>query len=174
MNDLRFPIGEFDRTQEITSEKVDRWIEEIADAPSRLRAAVSGLTDAQLDTPYRPEGWTLRQVVHHLADSHMNSYIRIKLALTEDNPTIRTYYEDRWAELPEARTAPVELSLKLLDAIHERWTLVLRNLTPEQRARAFVHPDSGATPLDMNIGIYAWHGNHHIAHITSARGREGW
>ncbi|MFC5450789.1 YfiT family bacillithiol transferase [Paenibacillus aestuarii] len=175
MEDLRYPIGEFEHEGDISAEQLQLWMADIESTPNRLRDAVSGLSDEQLDTPYRPGGWTVRQVVHHVADSHINSYMRFKLALTEEEPTIRPYYEERWAELSDGRTAPVELSLTLLDALHSRWMLLLRALHQEQLARAFVHPASGATiRLDRNVGIYAWHGNHHIAHITRLRDRMGW
>ena len=149
-------------------------IDQIAQAPSKLREAVAGLTDAQLDTPYRPGGWTVRQVVHHLPDSHMTSYARFRLALTEDQPAIKGYYEDRWAELPDARTAPVELSLTLLEAVHKRWVLLLQSLTPEQMERTFRHSEMGLVPLHKNIALYAWHGRHHVAQITSLRQRMKW
>lgn len=175
MDELRYPIGLFAHEGEITREQLQKWMADIASTPSRLREAVAGLTDEQLDTPYRPGGWTLRQVVHHVADSHMNSYTRFKLALTEEEPTIRPYYEERWAELGDGKSAPVELSLALLDALHSRWMIVLHTMQHEQFARAFVHPESGQTiRLDWNVGNYAWHGNHHIAHITSLRDRKGW
>jgi len=175
MDDLRYPIGEFEHEGDITAEQLQLWMADIASTPSRLRDAVAGLTDEQLDTPYRPGGWTVRQVVHHVADSHINSYMRFKLALTEEEPTIRPYYEERWAELSDGRTAPVELSLTLLDALHSRWMLLLGSLHQEQLTRAFVHPASEAViRLDRNVGIYAWHGNHHIAHITRLRDRMGW
>lgn len=175
MDELRYPIGLFTYEGEISREQLQAWMADIESTPSRLREAVAGLSDEQLDTPYRPEGWTLRQVVHHVADSHMNSYTRFKLALTEEEPTIRPYYEDRWAELSDGKSAPIELSLTLLDALHSRWMIVLHAMQHEQFARAFVHPESGKTiRLDWNVGNYAWHGNHHIAHITSLRARRGW
>lgn len=175
MDTLRFPIGLFEHEGEISESQLLQWMTDIKLTPSRLREAVAGLSDEQLDTPYRPGGWTLRQVVHHVADSHMNSYTRFKLALTEEEPTIRPYYEDRWAELSDGKSAPVELSLALLDALHSRWMILLRDMQQEQFARAFVHPESGNTiRLDWNVGNYAWHGNHHIAHITSLRDRKGW
>ncbi len=175
MDELRYPIGLFAHEGEISREQLQEWMADIESTPSRLREAVAGLSDEQLDTPYRPGGWTLRQVVHHVADSHMNSYTRFKLALTEEEPTIRPYYEDRWAELSDGNSAPVELSLTLLDALHSRWMIVLHAMQHEQFARAFVHPESGKMiRLDWNVGNYAWHGNHHIAHITSLRARRGW
>ncbi|WP_338556292.1 YfiT family bacillithiol transferase [Paenibacillus sp. KS-LC4] len=175
MDDLRFPIGLFEQEGEISQQQLDRWFADIESAPARLRAAVIDLSEEQLDTVYRPDGWTVRQVVHHLADSHMNAYTRYKLALTEEMPTIRPYYEERWAELSDGRTGPIELSLALLDALHGRWLLLLRSLSREQLERAFIHPESGNTiRLDWNAGNYAWHGNHHIAHITRLRERMGW
>lgn len=174
MHDLSYPIGKFQYDQPLTDQGRQECIDQIADAPSKLREAVAGLTDAQLDTPYRPGGWTVRQVVHHLPDSHMTSYARFRLALTEDQPPIKGYYEDRWAELPDARTAPVELSLTLLEALHNRWVLLLRSLTPEQLARTFQHSEMGLVSLHKNIALYAWHGRHHVAQITSLRERMKW
>jgi hypothetical protein len=175
MDELRFPIGLFTRDGDITQEELQQWVGDIELMPVRLREAVAGLTDEQLDTPYRPGGWTIRQVVHHLADSHMNSYTRFKLALTEEEPTIKPYYEDRFAELTDGRTAPIDLSLTLLDALHSRWTILLKSLQREQLSRSFIHPESGGSiRLDWNIGNYAWHGNHHIAHITQLSHRMGW
>jgi hypothetical protein len=174
MDDPSFPVGRFVAPEAITPADRERFLIEIEEAPARLRAAVSGLTEAQLDTPYRDGGWTVRQVVHHLPDSHLNSYTRFRLALTEDEPTIRPYQEDRWAELPDARTAPVEISLALLESLHRRWVLLLRSLTPEQWALRFRHPDLGTVPLERNLALYAWHGRHHVAHITSLRERRGW
>lgn len=174
MTDLRFPIGRFKMDEDVTEGQRQRLIDEIAEAPARLRAAVSGLSPEQLDTPYREGGWTVRQVVHHLSDSHLNSYIRFRLALTEEQPTIKTYHEDKWAELLDARTAPVELSLALLESLHERWGLLLNSLTAADWARTFRHPDLGVVPLDKNVGLYAWHGKHHVAHINSLRERMGW
>lgn len=175
MEDLRFPIGRCRVPESITDDDVGTWIDEIETLPARLRSAVSSLTPAQLDTRYRPEGWTVRQVIHHLVDSHANSVTRFKLALTEEHPSIRPYFEDRWAELPDSRRLDVEVSLRLLEALHERWVVLLRALDGEQRARTFHHPESGETVrLDENIGIYAWHGNHHLAHIERLIAREGW
>jgi uncharacterized damage-inducible protein DinB len=139
-----------------------------------MRTAVQGLSDEQLNTPYRPEGWTVRQVVHHVPESHLNSYIRFKLAITEDEPTIKPYFEDRWAKLDDANTAPVELSLNLLDALHERWVWFLRSLKEGDFQRTFRHPEMGTVSLDKNIALYAWHGRHHVAHVTSLRERMGW
>jgi uncharacterized damage-inducible protein DinB len=150
------------------------WLADIAETPARLRAAVAGLTEAQLDTPYRPDGWTVRQVVHHLADSHLNSYVRFRLALTEDEPTIKPYDQERWAKLSDARTAPAELSLTLLDTLHQRWVMLLRSLKPQDFSRALKHPELGRVTLEKYLALYAWHGKHHVAHITGLRQRSGW
>lgn len=174
MTDPRFPAGRFTPPATITPQDRERFLWEIEEAPARLREAVSGLGDEQLDTPYRDGGWTVRQVVHHVPDSHLNSYVRFRLALTEEEPTIRPYFEDRWAELTDARTAPVEVSLGLLESIHRRWALLLRSLTDEQWALRFRHPELGVVPLDRNLALYAWHGRHHVAHVTSLRERKGW
>ncbi|MES2765949.1 MAG: bacillithiol transferase BstA [Bacteroidota bacterium] len=171
---LRFPIGKFDKSGEITDNVLKTWISEIEELPEQLREATANLTDEQLDTPYRPGGWTVRQVVHHIADSHMNSFIRFKLALTEDMPTIKPYEEALWAELPDGKDMPVDMSLQLLKALHERWIVLLKNLSDEQLNKKFIHPDSGEVLLKTNIGIYAWHGKHHLAHITSLKERMNW
>jgi len=173
-DDLRYPIGKFEMVSPITPERLRQWIDEIASAPGQLRAAVAGLSDAQLDTPYRPGGWTVRQVVHHLPDSHMNSYCRFRLALTEDAPTIKPYNEARWAELPDATTAPVDLSLALLESLHQRWVVLLKALTEAEWDRRFLHPELGERTLRVSAGVYAWHGRHHVAQITSLRSRSGW
>ena len=170
----RFPIGKFSYQGPPTPEQKRQFLDEIEQAPVRLRAAVAGLSDPQLDTPYRDGGWTVRQVVHHVPDSHMNSYIRFKLALTEDSPTIRTYMEDRWAELPEAKSAPIEVSLSLLENLHGRWMLFLRSLKPEDWKKTFRHPELGPMDLEKSLALYAWHGKHHVAHVTSLRERMGW
>ena len=172
--DLRYPIGKFDSSALITPEMRRAFIAQIAEAPAKLREAVSGLNDEQLATPYRPDGWSVRQVVHHVPDSHMNSYMRFKLAMTEDQPLIRTYHEERWAELEDARKAPLEISLNLLDWLHQRWVLFLRSLTDEDFKRSFQHPEWGLVNLDQAAAIYAWHGRHHVAHITALRERNGW
>lgn len=172
--DLRYPIGKFMFEGTLSNEERQACIDEIAATPERMRAAVAGLSEEQLDTPYRPEGWTVRQVVHHVPESHLNSYTRFKLAITEEEPTIKPYYEDRWAELDDARTAPIELSLNLLDALHERWVWFLRSLKDAEFQRTFRHPELGIVSLDKNIALYAWHGRHHVAHITSLRERNGW
>lgn len=171
--DLRFPVGEFKPGESYNDDERRRFIAEIEETPARMREAVSGLTGEQLDTPYRPEGWTVRQVAHHLPDSHFNGLIRMKLALTEDEPLVKTYMEDRWAELADYKAEP-EVSLSLLDAVHTRWVTVLRSLTPEDFARKFRHPEWGTLKLEQQLALYAWHGRHHVAHITSLRQRMGW
>nr|WP_040712099.1 bacillithiol transferase BstA [Paenibacillus curdlanolyticus] len=172
---LRFPIGRFSAPDTITSEQLKQWIAEIGKLPEQLRNAVRELEDSQLDTPYREGGWTLRQVVHHIADSHMNSYTRFKLAVTEDRPTIKPYAEELWAELSDGARAPIGLSLRLVEALHERWHYFLERLEPEQFDRAFVHPEHGrAMTLLEATAMYAWHGQHHVAHITSLKRRKGW
>ncbi len=172
--DLRYPIGRFEPPAEIASEDRGRYTREIERLPAQMRAAVSGLDDGQLDTPYRPEGWTVRQVAHHVPDSHMNSYVRFRLALTEDEPTIRPYFEDRWATLPDASRAPVAVSLDLLDALHRRWVLLLEGIEPDQWPRTFRHPERGLMTIEGNLALYAWHGRHHVAQITALRERMGW
>jgi len=174
MTDLRYPIGKFNYDGPLTEEKRQRLIGDIAQAPANLRSAVKGLSEAQLDTPYRPGGWTVRQVVHHVPDSHMNSYVRFKLALTEDEPTIKPYAEGRWAELADTKATPVEVSLTLLDSLHDRWVRLLRSLSPEDWKSAFHHPERGPMTLEHALAMYAWHGRHHVAHITSLRERSGW
>ncbi len=166
---LRYPIGQFIKPDQITKDIISIWIHDIASFPERLRIEVDGLSDEQLDTPYRPEGWTIRQVIHHCADSHMNSFIRFKLALTEDHPTIKPYFEDRWADLPDSKQITVDASLKILEGLHERWVVLLNSLTEIDLSRTFYHPENRqAIRLDENIGIYAWHCNHHLAHIMEA------
>ncbi len=174
MNDLRYPIGKFQYDGQNTSKQRASFIDQIAEAPARLRDAIHGLSPEQLETPYRPGGWTVRQVVHHLPDSHLNSYTRFKLALTEDEPVIRSYFEDRWAELSDRRSASVDISLELLGALHKRWLLLLRSLTEAGFSRTFRHPDLGLVTLDKNVALYGWHGRHHVAQITSLRERMGW
>jgi len=171
--DLRFPTGKFSRPTELDAQGRANAIEIIAGTPARLRDAVSGLTAEQIETPYRPDGWTVRQVVHHVADSHLNAFIRFKLALTEDVPTIKPYDEARWAELPDT-AVPIATSLTLLDSVHERWIALLRAMTPSDFERELVHPESGRQRLDQVLALYGWHGPHHIGHITSLRQRMGW
>ncbi len=175
MEDLRYPIGKFAYAGSLTAGERTTCIARIAAAPAKLRAAVDGLSDVQLDTPYRPGGWTVRQVVHHVPDSHLNAYTRVRLTLTEQVPTIRPYEEARWAELPDARGAPVAVSLGLLEALHVRWVLLLRQLGGDDWAKTFIHPEHRREwTLDELLAMYAWHGDHHVAHITSLRGRMKW
>src|SRR5689334_911205 len=172
--DLQYPVGRFVWPETVSPQDRRRYIDEIEQAPRNLRAAVAGLSEQQLDTPYRPGGWTVRQVVHHVADSHMNSYVRFRLALTEQEPTIKPYDQSLWAELADARTAPVEPSVALLESLHRRWVLLLRSLSPADFGRQFHHLELGVLSLDKNLALYAWHGRHHVAHITSLRERMGW
>ena len=171
--DLRYPIGQYSPADPVTRDHVDAWIDDVAALPAHLRRTVAPLSDGQLDTPYRPDGWTVRQVVHHLPDSHMNSLIRFKWALTEDRPVIKAYDEKGWAALPDCRQ-PIWHSLDLLDALHRRWVDLLRGLSWPQLQREFVHPESGAATLAVTVGGYAWHGRHHLAHIERLIEREGW
>jgi uncharacterized damage-inducible protein DinB len=171
---LRFPIGRFSPRDDFTADDRAALWNEIAAAPTDLRAAVDGLEEAQLDTAYRPGGWTIRQVVHHVPDSHLNSYMRFKLTVTEDVPTIRTYDEAAWGELEDARHAPIDVSLDLLDALHARWVPWLRSLSDDDYRRRLDHPEWGEMNLDVLLQLYAWHGAHHVAHITSLRERMVW
>jgi hypothetical protein len=174
MTDPRFPIGKFHYDGPPNEEQKNAFLDAIVQTPANLRAAVKGLSDAQLDTPYRDGGWTVRQVVHHVPDSHMNSYVRFKLALTEDDPTIKPYAEDRWAELADSKSTPVEVSLTLLETLHDRWIRLMRSLTPNDWKKTFSHPALGPMTLEKNLALYAWHGQHHVAHIHELRKREGW
>ena len=175
MTDLRYPIGEFTWDGVMTDARRAACVARIAAAPGLLRAAVAGLNDRQLDTPYRPAGWSVRQVVHHVPDSHLNAYTRMRLALTEDTPTIKPYDEARWAELCDARSAPIGVSLALLDALHVRWVSLLRELGPTECARGVRHPEHGRVmSVDELLALYAWHGEHHTAHVTALRTRMGW
>jgi uncharacterized damage-inducible protein DinB len=171
--DLRYPIGQFDKNIEITPEKRAEFIQTIAELPDKIKEAVEGLTDEQLDTRYRPEGWTVRQTVHHVADSHIKSICRFKLAMTEENPLIRAYFEDLWAELADSRL-PIDISLNILEGIHARWTVLLKSLTDEDFKRPLRHPESGEWTVEQFLALYAWHSLHHTAHITSLRKRSGW
>jgi hypothetical protein len=171
--DLRYPIGKLNRVSTLSPEERRIAIEHIAQAPGLLNAAVAGLTAAQLDTPYRDGGWTVRQLVHHVADSHMNAYVRFKLALTESEPTIKPYEEALWAELPDSKL-PIEISIALITALHQRWVPLLRGMKPEDFARTLRHPELGLVTLDGSLGIYSWHGRHHTAHVTALRARKGW
>ena len=172
--DLRYPGGRFARRADPTPAEIEGWIGDIAALPGRLREAVAGLDDEQLDSPYREGGWTMRQVVHHLPDSHANAYVRLHLALTEEAPTIRAYDEAAWAELPFARTGPIEPSLVFLDGLHARWAATLRTLDPSGLERVWIHPDSGRWTVGGLLQLYAWHCRHHVGHITSLRERMGW
>jgi DinB superfamily len=165
---LRYPIGRFTIPESISASDRARYIEEIAAAPAAMRAAVEKLSKAQIDKPYRPGGWTVRQVVHHVPDSHMNAYCRMKLALTEDEPRITAYMEDRWAELADSRDVAVETSLALYESLQERWVSLMRSMTDAQWHRVYMHPEMGRYPLDRQAALYAWHGKHHVAHITGA------
>ncbi len=171
--DLRYPIGKRVPPTSFTDASRAAALKVIADTPANLRRAVTGLTDAQLDTPYRPGGWTVRQLVHHVADSHMNAYVRTRLALTEDNPPVKPYDEAKWAELPDAKTMPIEGSLAIIEALHARWVHLLKTLSVEQMNRTMFHPEHGALTLDALLAIYAWHGPHHTAHVTEFRRRSG-
>ena len=173
MTDLQYPVGRFTKVTELAPEKRAECVEQIAQAPLLLRRAVAGLADRQLDTAYRPGGWTVRQVVHHVPESHMNAYVRFKLALTEDVPTIKPYDQALWAKTPETG-APIEMSLALLDALHQRWALLLRSVRPADFARRLNHPENGPMTLDDVVAMYSWHGRHHTAHITGLRERMGW
>lgn len=173
MSDPRYPIGKFEIPTDIDAAKRATWIAAIAATPANLRAAVAGLTDEQLDTAYREGGWTVRQVVHHTADSHMNSFIRFKLALTEETPRIKPYDENEWAKTPEVRD-PIDDSLAILDALHRRWISLLNGMSDSDFKRAFFHPDHGPIPLDIAAALYAWHGAHHVAHVANLRRQNGW
>lgn len=172
--DLRYPIGPMKKVQSLSQAEREAAIEAIAATPIRLRAALLGLTQEQLDTPYRPGGWTVQQLVHHVADSHMNAYLRFKWAMTEDNPTIKTYEEALWAELEDGRSTPAEVSLALIEALHDRWVRLLRSMKPEDFGRTLTHPEHGPMSVDSLLGIYHWHGQHHVAHITRLRERMHW
>lgn len=174
MSDLRYPVGPFVATVPFTATQRAAAVRSIAELPARLRLACVGLSDAQLDTPYRPDGWTVRQLVHHVADSHLNAFLRTKFALSEDNPTITPYPEAVWAEMSDARTAPATVSLNLLDGLHARWVRLLQSLEAAQFARGLMHPERGPMTLDDLVDLYAWHSRHHVAHVTSLREREGW
>jgi DinB family protein len=174
IQDLSYPIGKFHYETPLTKAQRDAALDVIAGVPAKLRGAAQGLSPAQLDTPYRPGGWTVRQVAHHVPDSHMNALIRTKLALTETEPTIKPYDEKAWAELADAQLTRIETSLALLEAVHERWNHLLRAMDDDDFARTFRHPEHGIRTLDWLVALYAWHGPHHVAHITGLRGRKGW
>ena len=172
--DPRYPVGPYQPPANVTPSMRAQAIEEIAFTPSRFRAAVKALNDSQLNTPYRDGGWTLRQVVHHVPDSHINSYVRFRLALTEDQPTIKPYAEAQWAELADAKSAPIDVSLSLLESLHDRWVRLLRSMTEKDFSRTLLHPDHGVRSLDWMLFLYEWHGRHHAAHITELRKQKGW
>lgn len=172
---LRYPIGEFQKPTTITNNNLTKWINDIETFPSRLAKEVQHLSEDQLDTAYRPDGWTIKQVVHHCADSHINSIMRFKLTLTEEKPIIKPYFEDRWAELSDVKYASLKSSLKLLEGLHERWTVLLKHLTQTELKKTFIHPEHGKEfSVEVNIGVYAWHCNHHLAHIVNLKKRKGW
>ncbi|KYD06638.1 hypothetical protein B4102_3023 [Heyndrickxia sporothermodurans] len=173
MMNEKYPIGTFQYDGEITDQMIAGWINEIEGLPILLRGAVKNLDNEQLNTPYRSGGWTIRQVVHHLADSHMNAYVRFKLAITEENPVIKLYEETKWAELPDYNS-PIDISSSLLESLHKRWVKLLHSLSHDDMKKTFIHPESGEVSVRENIGIYAWHGQHHLAHITSLCKHKGW
>jgi len=174
MSDLRYPIGKFQPPEKISDEMRKELIQQISEAPARLRDAVKGLSEDQLEVQYRPGGWTVRQVVHHLPDSHLNAYVRFKLAITETVPLIRPYDEGSWAEVHDARLAPIEMSLMMLESLHQRWVFCLHSMEGRDFSRKFRHPERGLMDIGKLVALYAWHGRHHVAHITSLRERMGW
>lgn len=174
MTDPRYPIGKFHFEGPTSEDRREQLIATIAQTPTALRTAVEGLSPQQLDTPYREGGWTVRQVTHHVPDSHMNAYVRFKLALTENEPTIKPYAEDRWAQLADSQSTPVEVSLALLDSLHARWVRLLRSLKPDDWKRTFRHPELGLVSLEKNLALYSWHGSHHVAYITELKKRMEW
>lgn len=175
MDDLRYPAGRFTpKGAPLTAEERADFVARIAGLPAELRKAVAGLTDGQLDTPYRDGGWSSRQIAHHIADSHLNAFVRFKLALTEDVPTIKPYGQEAWAALADVGTVPVEASVKIVEGLHERWIALLGALTPEEFARRLAHPEIGEIDLDFLLSLYAWHGRHHVTQIVALRQRQGW
>ena len=174
MTDLQYPVGKFERQANYTALEIQESIEVLEKLPQQMRTSVAGLSAEQLETSYREGGWSLRQVVHHVPDSHINSFVRFKLALTEENPTIKPYDEAAWAELSDSRDTPIQTSLDLLEALHERWVIVLRAIKPEDWRRTFNHPQNGAMTLEYAVALYAWHSRHHLGHITQTRARMGW
>ena len=174
VTDARFPIGKFQRPDSYSQGSRTASIAIIEKMPAALRAAVKGMSDAQLDTPYREGGWTVRQVIHHYADSHMNAFIRFKLALTESEPTVKTYDEKLWADLPDVAGTPVAVSLDLVESLHKRWVVLLRAMREADFARAFRHPEHGLITLDFTLALYTWHSQHHVAHITELKKQKGW
>lgn len=173
MEEMRYPIGRFQSGENISPDDIAGWIRDIEQLPADLEKEVRPLTDAQLDTPYREQGWSVRTLIHHVADSHANAYIRFKLALTEDCPTIKPYQQERWSDLDDS-SLPPEPSLKMIEGIHRRWTHLLNAMEPEDFERELIHPESGKVVLNHMTGTYAWHGNHHLAHITSLKKRNNW
>ncbi len=174
MTDPRYPIGKFSYDGPPTPEQRKKLIEDIEHCPAALRSAVRGLSPQQIETPYREGGWTVRQLVHHVPESHMNAYIRFKLALTEEQPTIKPYAEELWAQLPDVGPTPLDLSLALLESLHGRFVILLRSMEPADWKRSFKHPELGLVPLEKNLALYAWHGRHHVAHVTELRKRMAW
>lgn len=172
--DFQYPIGKFQPPGKVSNQDRETFIQQIEEAPAALWSAVTGLSEEQLDTPYREGGWTVRQVVHHVADSHMNAFVRFKLAMTEVQPAVKTYEQQLWAELSDAKTVPVVVSLNLVDSLHKRFVALLRSMSAPDFARTMSHPEMGVVPLDQYLALYAWHGRHHVAHITSLRERKGW
>lgn len=172
--DPRYPIGKFEMPAQVTAARRQQAIDEIASTPAKMRAAAKGLSNSQLDTPYREGGWTVRQVVHHVPDSHLNAFVRLKLALTEEKPTIKPYNEAAWAELADSKSTPIEASQTLLDSVHTRFVQLWRSLKPEHFARILVHPEHGERTVDWLLFLYEWHGKHHTAHITELRKQKGW
>lgn len=173
-DDLRYPLGKFKRPEVLTDAERAAAIDRITTMPAKFRAALRGLSDSQLDTPYRPDGWTVRQVVHHVPDSHLNALTRFKLALTEDVPTVKPYNEAAWARLADVQDTPIETSLMLLEALHDRWGRLLRSMSARDFDRQLNHPENGVMNLHQLLAMYAWHGDHHTAHITGLRTRSGW
>src|ERR1700730_15287780 len=174
MSDPRYPIGKFTYDGPPDEQQRQKFINEIEQTPAALRGAVQGLSPQQIETPYRDGGWTVRQVTHHVPESHMNAYIRFKLALTEQEPTIKPYEQQLWAELEDVQATPIEVSLALMDPLHDRWVRLLRSMKADDWKRSFRHPELGVVPLEKNLALYAWHGRHHVAHITELRKQRGW
>jgi hypothetical protein len=172
--DPKYPIGKFQWKENLSDARRKELVDQIAELPAKFRDAVKGFDEKKFDTPYREGGWTVRQLVHHVADSHMNAYIRFKLALTENEPTIKTYEQEEWATTVDSLRAPAEISLSLIDGIHGRWVIFLRSLSPADFSRKFTHPEHGKMTLERLLGLYAWHGRHHTAHITELKKAKGW
>lgn len=173
-DDPRYPVGTFNPKPSLTRVERQALLDDIDACPAKMRVAVEGLNESQLETPYREGGWTVRQVVHHVPDSHLNAYTRLKLALTEENPTIRPYEEAAWAKLADVRDTPIETSLTLLETLHKRWMTLWRAMSDDDFKRPLIHPDHGQKDLDWLLQMYGWHSRHHVAHITSLRERNGW